>query len=105
MEADSVWRCPERSDKTHLDDDSREDTKRMLMIAPMKEMPGFIEGLVRALARCEDVDESTIVRLSCRLMRSPRTAVLLTCFAELGYCDSEQLLLECNRLLKVTGGR
>ena len=79
--------------------------ERPRTFAPMKEMPGFIEGLVRALARCEDVDESTIVRLSCRLMRSPRTAVLLTCFAELGYCDSEQLLSECNRLLKVTGGR
>ncbi len=79
--------------------------ERPLTFPPMKEMPGFIKQFVHALARCEDVDETTIVRLSCKLMHSPRTAVLLTCFAELGYCDGDLLLSECSCLLDVTGGR
>lgn len=71
----------------------------------MKEMPGFIKRLVHVLAECEDVDESTIVYLSARLAGCPRAAVLLTSYAEIGYSNSEKLLSECQRLLKVTGGR
>jgi hypothetical protein len=70
----------------------------------MKEMPGFINVLVHALAQCEDVDESTIVSLSFQLRNSPRTAGLLTSFVEIGYCDNSLVLKECSRLLACTGG-
>lgn len=72
--------------------------------ASMKEMPGFINVLVHALAECEDVDESTIVSLSSQLRNSPRTAGLLASFAEIGYCNDEMVLSECNRLFRFTGG-
>lgn len=71
----------------------------------MKEMPGFIYRLAHALAQCDDVDESTIVRLACRLRYSPKAAGLLTAFAEIGYCDNETVLSECDRILGVTGER
>lgn len=71
----------------------------------MKEMPGFIKVLVHALAQCEDVDESTIVKLSCELRNSPKAAGLLTSFAEIGYSNNEMLVSECARLMRVTGGR
>ena len=70
----------------------------------MKEMPGFIKVLVQVLADCEDVDEHTIVTLSSMLRNSPKTAGLLTSFAEIGYCNSESILSEYNRLSRYTGG-
>ena len=70
----------------------------------MKEMPGFIKQLVRVLSECEDVDESVIVFLSVKLKSSPKTAGLLTAFAEIGYSDNDMLLSEYRRLLNVTGG-
>lgn len=70
----------------------------------MKEMPGFIKQLVRVLAECEDVDESVIVHLSVKLKSSPKTAGLLTAFAEIGYCNKETLLSEYERLSHFTGG-
>lgn len=80
-----------------------EEEKR-LTFAPMKEMPCFISKLIHALAQCEDVDETTIVSLSRWLMNSPKTAILLTAFAELGYCNSEIVLTEYERLSRYTGG-
>ena len=71
----------------------------------MKEVPGFIMQLIHVLASCEDVDESAIVEISKRLSGSPRTAVLLTTYAAIGYLNTEMLLKECTRLLRVTGGR
>ena len=76
-----------------------------LTFVPMKEIPGFINELVHALASCEDVDEPTIMYLSFKLLGSPRTAELLASFAEIGYSNNEMILSECNRLLVVTGGR
>ena len=67
-------------------------------------MPGFINRLVRTLAQCEDVDESTIVWLSKMLWQSPRTTGMLTAFAEIGYCNDETLLSEYKRLSRFTGG-
>ncbi len=71
---------------------------------PMKEMPGFIKVLVHALANCEDVDEHTIVSVSWQLRNSPRTASLLTSFAEIGYCNSEMVLSEFERLSRLREG-
>lgn len=66
--------------------------------------PEFIKELVRALAECEDVNESTIVSVSHRLWNSPVTAGLLTSFVEIGYCDNTLVQKECSRLLGFTGG-
>ena len=70
----------------------------------MKDMPGFIKELVRVLAECEDVNESTIVFVSHRLWNSPVTAALLTNFVEIGYCDNILVQKECSRLILYTGG-
>ena len=67
-------------------------------------MPSFIEELVQALALCEDVDENTIVMLCQRLWHSPRTAIQLKEFAEIGYCNSEMALSECSRIEQFTEG-
>lgn len=67
-------------------------------------MPSFIQELVQALAVCEDVDENTIVILCERLWHSPRTALQLKEFAEIGYCDSQMALSECSRIEQFTEG-
>ena len=67
-------------------------------------MPKFIQELVQVLALCEDVDENTIVRLCQRLWHSPRTAMQLKEFAEIGYCNNEMALSECARIERFTGG-
>lgn len=77
--------------------------KPSYLYARMK-TPGFIKELVRALAECEDVNESTIVSVSHRLWNSPVTADLLTSFVEIGYCDNNLVQKECSRLLAFTDG-
>ena len=77
--------------------------ERPCTFVPMNEMPGFIKQHVRVLSECEDVDESVIVFLSVKLKSSPKTAGLLTAFAEIGYSNNEMLLSECSRLMSVTG--
>ena len=70
----------------------------------MIHMPTFIRDLVQALSFCEDVDEETIVSISQRLWHSPRTAMQLKNFAEIGYCNNEMALSECFRIERYTGG-
>lgn len=64
----------------------------------------FIRDLVQALSFCEDVGEETIVSISQRLWHSPRTAMQLKEFAEIGYCNNEMPLSECTRIERFTGG-
>ena len=76
---------------------------RIYLCTPM-ELPPFIKELVCALALGGDVDEDTIIAVTTRLWRSPATAGMLTAFAEIGWCDSNMVLAECNRLCRFTGG-
>ena len=73
------------------------------IFVPVIDMPTFIKDLIQALSFCEDVNEETIVNISQRLWHSPRTARQLTEFVEIGYCNNQMVLSECERIERLTG--